>query len=63
MKIKKASEEDIKSVARVYVDSWMTTYYGLVPDDYLNRLTYGEAEKKWAHFLNSEKESFIVTVK
>lgn len=59
MKIKKASEENIKAVARVYVDSWRNTYQGLVPDDYLNRLTYEEAEKKWTHFLNSEKEPFI----
>ena len=35
MEIRKASKEDIKGVAKVYVDGWRTTYRGLVPDDYL----------------------------
>lgn len=59
MKIKKASEEDIKSIARVYIDGWKTTYPGLVPDDYLDRLSYEEAEQKWLNFLNHENEPFI----
>ncbi|MBU8919276.1 GNAT family N-acetyltransferase [Bacillus sp. FJAT-29953] len=59
MKIKKASKEDIKAVARVYVDGWRTTYHGLVPDDYLDRLSYEEAEQRWLHFLNNENEPFI----
>ena len=59
LKIKKASEEDIKAVARVYVDGWKTTYNGLVPDDYLDRLSYEEAEQKWHDFLNNENEPFI----
>ena len=54
MKIKKASEEDIKAVARVYVDAWKTTYNGLVPNDYLDRLSYEEAEQKWHDFFNNE---------
>lgn len=59
MKIKKAGMEDIKAVAKVYVDSWRTTYRGLVPDDYLDNLSYEDAEKKWADFLKSENEPFI----
>ena len=61
MKIKIASKEDIKAVARVYVDGWRTTYHGLVPDDYLDRLSYEEAEQRWLHFLNNENGSFIYT--
>ena len=59
MKIRKASEEDIKAVAKVYVDGWRTTYDGLVPGDYLDRLSYEEAEQRWHNFLNNEKEPFI----
>lgn len=59
MKIKKASEEDIKAVARVYIDSWKTTYRDLVPDDYLDTLSYEDAEQKWIDFLNNENEPFI----
>lgn len=59
MEIKIASKEDIKDVSRVYVDSWRTTYRGLVPDDYLDELSYEDAEKRWIDFLNNENEPFI----
>lgn len=59
MEIRIASKEDIKGVSRVYVDSWRNTYRGLVPNDYLDALSYEEVEKKWIDFLNNENESFI----
>lgn len=59
MKIRIANGEEIEAVAKVYVDSWRTTYRGLVPEDYLNRLTYEGAKQKWFHFLNNEIDSFI----
>jgi ribosomal protein S18 acetylase RimI-like enzyme len=59
LKIRKASVEEIKAVARVYVDGWKTTYQGLVPNDYLDRLSYEEAEQRWLDFLNNENEPFI----
>jgi hypothetical protein len=31
-------------VARVYVDGWKTTYRGLVLEDYVDELSYEEAE-------------------
>ncbi len=39
--------EDIKDIAKVHVDSWRTTYRGIVPADYLNSLNYKEFEDKW----------------
>ena len=59
LEIRKASKEDIKVASRVYVDSWRNTYRGLVPDDYLDTLSYEEAEKKWIDFFNNENETFI----
>ncbi|WP_244445056.1 GNAT family N-acetyltransferase [Oceanobacillus jeddahense] len=59
LQIRKAGEEDIKSIAKVYVDGWKTTYDGLVPDNYLESLTYEEAKQKWISFLSSEKDPFI----
>jgi len=59
LQIRKASEGDIKSVAIVYVEGWKTTYYGLVPDEYLERLSYEKAEQRWLTFLNAENEPFI----
>lgn len=59
MKIRKATKEDIKGISRVYVDSWRTTYRGLVPDEYLAGLAYEKAEKRWIDFLDNEIEPFI----
>jgi len=59
LQLKRATEEDIKSIAKVYVDGWKTTYDGLVPDNYLESLTYREAERKWLSFLNYENNPFI----
>lgn len=59
MEIRKASKEDIKDVSRVYVDSWRTTYRSLVPDYYLDELSYEDTEKRWIDFLNNENEPFI----
>ncbi|EEK53056.1 GNAT family N-acetyltransferase [Bacillus sp. ISTL8] len=59
LKIRKVSKQDIEVVAKVYVDGWKTTYRGLVPDQYLDKLSYEEAEKRWNQFLDKENESFI----
>ena len=59
MEIRKASKEDIKSISSVYIEGWRNTYRGLIPDDYLDTLSYEEAEAKWINFLNNENESFI----
>lgn len=60
MEIRKANKEDIKGVSRVYVDSWRTTYRGLVPDDYLDELSYEDAAKRWIDFLNNENEPLFM---
>lgn len=59
LQIRKASKEDIKSIAKVYVDGWKTTYKGFVPGNYLESLTYRKAEQKWMSFLSSENNPFI----
>lgn len=62
MEIRIGCKNDVKNISEVYVDSWRITYRGLVPDDYLDKLSYIETEKKWMDFLNNEKENFIFVV-
>lgn len=45
--VREAKLEDIKDIAKVHVDSWRTTYRGVVPAEYLNSLNYKEFEDKW----------------
>lgn len=47
LKIRLATKEDIKGLAKVHVDSWRTTYEGIVDPDFLRNLSYEEREKMW----------------
>jgi GNAT superfamily N-acetyltransferase len=44
MIVREARPEDARGIARVRVDTWRTTYRGLIPDNYLNQLSYDEKE-------------------
>jgi len=45
--IRKATPSDARGIAKVHVDSWITTYRHIVPDEYLDGLKYEEREKQW----------------
>ncbi len=47
MIIRKAKMEDAEEIAKVHVDSWRTTYKGIVPDSYLETLHYEKREEIW----------------
>ncbi|TYR80598.1 GNAT family N-acetyltransferase [Priestia megaterium] len=62
MKIKKADDTYTKEIARIYVDSWRTTYKGLVPDAYLDSLSYEESKLKWTDFLEQQDSIIYVAL-
>ena len=47
MRIREASPTDVPAIARVHVDSWRTTYRGIVPDEALAGLSYADREAMW----------------
>ncbi|MBO0603095.1 GNAT family N-acetyltransferase [Sporosarcina sp. E16_3] len=47
MLIRKAEVEDAAGIAKVQVDSWRTTFKGIVPDDFLEGLSYDKREPIW----------------
>lgn len=47
MNIRKAVLEDAEGIAKVHVDSWRTTYKGIVPDSFLENMSYAEREELW----------------
>jgi hypothetical protein len=47
MQIREATMADVAAIASVHVESWRTTYKGLLPDDYLANLTYAQREPRW----------------
>ncbi len=47
MNIRKAKSQDAQDIGKVHVDSWRTTYKGILPDDFLNNLSYEQRTELW----------------
>ncbi|SLK41611.1 acetyltransferase [Mycobacteroides abscessus subsp. abscessus] len=47
MIIRLAKDGDAKEIAKVHVDSWRTTYKGIVPNSFLETLHYEQKEEIW----------------
>ncbi|MDM5453366.1 GNAT family N-acetyltransferase [Peribacillus simplex] len=47
MKIRRAIEEDVNGIANVHINSWHTTYKGILPDQYLSSLNLEARRKNW----------------
>lgn len=45
--IRKAGIADVAGIAIVHVDSWRSTYEGIVPDKFLDSLSYESREQIW----------------
>jgi ribosomal protein S18 acetylase RimI-like enzyme len=62
MNIRAAYAIDTLAIARVQVDSWRTTYAGIVPADYLASLSYEHQEKFWGHIVSTVSGAAAVYV-
>jgi ribosomal protein S18 acetylase RimI-like enzyme len=51
--IREARVEDAAGIARVHVDSWRSTYAGIVPDTYLANISYERRERRWCDILGN----------
>jgi GNAT superfamily N-acetyltransferase len=49
--IRPATAADSNAIARVQVESWRTTYRGIVPDDFLANLSIEQREPRWRDIL------------
>jgi GNAT superfamily N-acetyltransferase len=62
MNIRAACVIDTLAIARVQVDSWRTTYAGIVPADYLASLSYEQQGKFWEHIVSTVSGAAAVYV-
>lgn len=53
--IRTANPTDAAPIARVHVDSWRTTYQGIVPADYLANLSYRDRQSMWSEALTADQ--------
>lgn len=56
MIIRAAKLEDAEAIARVHVDTWRTTYQGIVPENYIAKRSYQKRKESWKKRLNDNQE-------
>ncbi|NEP63192.1 MAG: GNAT family N-acetyltransferase [Symploca sp. SIO2G7] len=56
MIVREATHSDVAAMARVHVDTWRTTYRGIVPDKLLANLSYEKRENGWHQVLKNASE-------
>ncbi|MBN6206808.1 GNAT family N-acetyltransferase [Ralstonia pickettii] len=60
MQIRQATFQDAKAIAKVHVDSWRTTYQGIIPDSYLDSLSYEQRTELWQRNIADEGNYIVV---
>jgi GNAT superfamily N-acetyltransferase len=59
VEIRVATIDDAKGIAKVHVDSWRTTYKGIIPEDFLNNLSYEQRTELWIRNI-SRTDNYII---
>jgi len=62
MHIRNAILSDVKGIAKVHVDSWKTTYRNIIPDEFLEKLSYDQRTALWNHNISKEGNYVFVAV-
>jgi GNAT superfamily N-acetyltransferase len=60
--IRPAHPGDAAAIARVYVDSWRETYRGLIPQAYLDSMSYAAHERRWRASFAAGGWAFVAEV-
>ena len=59
VQIRRALPSDAPGIARVHVESWRSTYVGIVPDDYLASLDCRERERIWRRLISYDEPGHL----
>lgn len=59
MPVRLAVPDDANTIARVHVSSWWTSYSGLVPDDFMARITVERREQQWRAVLTASDHPLL----
>lgn len=62
MEIRRAVLDDAEGIAIVHVDSWRSTYKGILPDTVLDQLSYEHRTELWVKNLSDTKQFIAVAV-
>jgi ribosomal protein S18 acetylase RimI-like enzyme len=58
--IRKATVGDAPAIARVHVSSWLSTYRGLLPDDFLESLSESNYAERWKRVITEGTSTVVV---
>ncbi|KZE73327.1 GCN5 family acetyltransferase [Paenibacillus elgii] len=62
MNIRLASVRDIEGIARVHVESWKSTYNGIISESFLSNLTVEKRTKNWKVIFDNLTEDGVIYV-
>lgn len=62
MEIRYATLTDAKGIAKVHVNSWKSTYRNIIPNEFLERLSYEQRTDLWKHNISKEGNYVFVAV-
>ncbi len=57
MNIREATIQDAPSIAKVHIDSWRTTYQGIIPNHFFFVLSYERSENMWRDIISKSPTS------
>ena len=60
--IRKARSEDAPGIAKVHIDTWRSTYTGIIPNDYLDKLSHDQAENIWRERISSPEPTGLIYI-
>ncbi len=60
--IRPAEIDDAPAIARVHVDTWRTTYGGIIPQSYLDTMTVQNRTFVWVRLLERREQAFTTLV-
>jgi GNAT superfamily N-acetyltransferase len=60
VRVRKAVLQDAVGIAHVHVDTWRSTYGGIVPDERLANMSYERSQRMWEEILSNPKETLFV---
>jgi ribosomal protein S18 acetylase RimI-like enzyme len=60
MIIRKAKLSDAQGIAKVHVDCWRTTYKNIIPNEFLDNLSYDQRTDLWIRNISNEQNYVFV---
>jgi GNAT superfamily N-acetyltransferase len=59
--VREARQNDFEGIAKVRVDTWRVAYKGIVPDDFLESLSYQRIAERWREIFWEDKSPGMAT--